>query len=288
MILVTGAAGKTGRAVVRAVAGKGEKVKALVRRPEQVEQLLALGAAEVVVGDMLSQLTFEHIMPGSRAVYHICPNVDPYETIIGAFAIQEAHAAGVEHFVYHSVLHPQTEDMPHHWKKLHVEELLFESGLNYTILQPAVYMQNFLASWDKITREHIYPVPYPVETRLGMVDLLDVAEAVALVLTEGGHQGATYELVGCEPLSQTDAVDCLSQVLGYAVKAERVDLETWSNQAQKAGMSDYQVDTLCKMFHYYERHGLWGNSRVLSWLLKRSPTSFLEFVTRVVRERLNK
>jgi uncharacterized protein YbjT (DUF2867 family) len=149
-------------------------------------------------------------------------------------------------------------------------------------------MQNFLASWDKITREHIYPVPYPVETRLGMVDLLDVAEAVALVLTEGGHQGATYELVGCEPLSQTDAIDCLSQALGYAVKAERVDLETWSNQAQKAGMGDYQVDTLRKMFHYYEKHGLWGNPRVLSWLLKRSPTSFLEFVTRVVRERLNK
>jgi len=285
MILVTGAAGKTGRAVVRALAGKGEKVKALVRRPEQVEQLKALGAAEVVVGDMLSQVTFEHIIPGCRAVYHICPNVDPYEIVIGAFAIQEAHAAGVEHFVYHSVLHPQTEDMPHHWKKLHVEEILFESGLNFTIFQPAVYMQNFLSSWKKITNEHVYPVPYPVETRLSMVDLEDVAEVAAKVLAESGHQGATYELVGCEPLAQTEAADCLSQVLGYPVKAERVDLETWTAQAQKAGMGEYQLDTLLKMFQYYEKHGLWGSPRVLTWLLNRPPTSFTEFAARVVSER---
>jgi NAD(P)H dehydrogenase (quinone) len=288
MILVTGAAGKTGRAVVTALAGKGEKVKALVRRPEQVEQLKALGAVEVMVGDMLSQVTFEHSMPGCRAVYHICPNVDPYETVIGAFAIQEAHAAGVEHFVYHSVLHPQTEDMPHHWKKLHVEEYLFESGLNYTILQPTVYMQNFLASWDKIIREHIYPVAYPPETRLGMVDLQDVAEAAVQVLTEGGHWGATYELVGCEPLSITGAVDCLSQVLGFTVNVVRIDLDSWSIQAQKAGMGEYQVDTLSKMFQYYEKHGLWGNPNVLSWLLKRPPTSFLDFAARIAGERINK
>ena len=127
MILVTGAAGKTGQAVIRALAFRGGAVRALAHKPEQVEYLRSLGAQEVLVGDMHSQVFFEQATRGVQAVYHICPNVDPYETVIGAFAIQSARHAGVEHFVYHSVLHPQAENMPHHWKKLRVEELLLES-----------------------------------------------------------------------------------------------------------------------------------------------------------------
>ena len=63
-------------------------------------------------------------------------------------AIRAAQSAGVERFVYHSVLHPQVEIMAHHWQKMRVEEQLFESGLSFTILQPAAYMQNVLAGWD--------------------------------------------------------------------------------------------------------------------------------------------
>ena len=56
--------------------------------------------------------------------------------------------------------------------------------------------------------------PYPVETRLSLVDLDDVAEAAALVLTQDGHSGATYELVGTEPLSQTEVAAAIGAVLG--------------------------------------------------------------------------
>ena len=63
------------------------------------------------------------------SVYHVCPNVSPDEIAIGRVSIAAARSAGVEHFVYHSVLHPQTEAMPHHWLKLRVEEALITSGL---------------------------------------------------------------------------------------------------------------------------------------------------------------
>ena len=49
-----------------------------------------------------------------------------------------------------------------------------------------------------------YRVPYPVDTKLSLVDLDDVAEAAALVLTEAGHSGASYELVGTTPMSQIE------------------------------------------------------------------------------------
>ena len=208
MILVTGAAGKTGQAVIRALAIKGEPVRALVRRPGQIQGIMDLGAREAAAGDMRSRAPMEQVTQGVRAIYHICPNMSPDEVAIGQTVIAAAQSAGVEHFVYHSVLHPQTEAMPHHWLKLRVEEQLFESGLAYTILQPAAYLQNILAHWDQIVEQGVYPIPYAAETRLGMVDLEDVAAAAAIVLTEPGHEGATYELSGPEPsVSDRDCYD---------------------------------------------------------------------------------
>jgi NAD(P)H dehydrogenase (quinone) len=282
-ILVTGAGGKTGRAVICVLTGRGETVRALAHRPEQVRSIQELGAQEVVVGDMRDQAMMDQAARGVRAIYHICPNVNPDEVAIGQVVIAAARSTGVERLVYHSVLHPQTEAMLHHWQKLRVEEQLFESGLSYTILQPAVYMQNVLAYWSPIVEQGIYPVPYAVEARLSMVDLEDVAEAAAIVLTESGHIGATYELVGAEPLTQTEVAAILSQRLGCPVRAQAVSLDEWELRARASGMSDYAVETLLKMFRFYERYGFWGNSRVLTWLLGRSPTAFSAFVERTAR-----
>jgi uncharacterized protein YbjT (DUF2867 family) len=280
MILVTGAAGKTGRAIIRALTRRGEAVRALVHRREQTRLVEQAGARQVVVGDMRTQTTVDQATQSARAVYHICPNVSPDEVLLGEIAITAAQRAEVKHFVYHSVLHPQVESMPHHWRKMRVEERLFESGLPYTILQPAAYMQNVLALWDQVVEQGIYPVPYAGETRLGMVDLEDVAEAAVIVLTETEHLGATYELAGAEVLSQAQVASILGRQLGRPVRAECVPLEVWGHRARESGLGDYQVEALTKMFRYYEQHGFWGNPRVLSWLLGRPPTAFAAFVQR--------
>jgi NAD(P)H dehydrogenase (quinone) len=284
MILVTGAAGKTGRAVIHALVARAAPVRALVHRPEQGATVEALGAQQVVTGDMGDAGTMKAVMQGVRAVYHICPNVHPQEVAFGETAIAAARAAGVEHLVYHSVMHPQVEAMPHHWLKMRVEERLFESGLAYTILQPAAYMQNVLAQWHSIVHEGIYRVPYSVETRLGMVDLEDVAGAAAIVLTEAGHTGATYELAGPQALTQTEVARFLGQQLGRAVHAQAVPLDRWEQQARAGGLGSYQTETLLKMFRYYDAHGFWGNSGVLGWLLGHPPTKFAQFVERVAKE----
>jgi uncharacterized protein YbjT (DUF2867 family) len=215
-----------------------------------------------------------------RAIYHICPNMSPDELLIGQILLRAVRAAELEHFVYHSVLHPQTEAMPHHWQKLRTEELLLEAGLPYTILQPAAYMQNVLAYWDQIVQQGVYAVPYGVETRLGMVDLEDVAEAAATVLTEGGHAGATYELAGADVLSPVKVAAILERQLARPVHAQAVPLDVWERGARASGVEDYQVETLLRMFRYYENYGFWGNPNVLSWLLRRPPTTFATFVER--------
>jgi len=282
MILVTGAAGKTGRAILKALQAKGAAVRALVHRPEQVEAMAGLGAHQVVVGDMRDRAAMDKATRGVQAVYHICPNMSPDELAIGRVVTSAARAAGVERFVFHSVLHPQTEEMPHHWQKLRVEELLFETGLAYTILQPAAYMQNTLAYWPRIVEEGIYAVPYAVDTKLGMVDLEDVAAAAVLVLTGPDHAGATYELAGGEPLTPAQIAAILAEQLGRPVQAQAVPLDAWERGARASGLGDYQVLTLRQMFRYYERNGFWGNPHVLGWLLGRPPASFEDFVRRTV------
>ncbi len=282
MILVTGAGGKTGRAIITALASRHEAIRALVHRSEHIDDLKALGAAEVVVGDLQDESAVRAAMDGVISVYHICPNVNPNEVQIGYIAIQSALAAGVAHFVYHSVLHPQVEAMPHHWNKMRVEEMLVASGLPFTILQPTAYMQNILASWPSITERGVYAVPYPVETRLSLVDLDDVAKAAANVLTELGHTRAVYELVGTRGLTQTEVAAVLDAKLGQAVRAEEIPLADWEARARASGMGDYQCETLLKMFRYYAEFGMCGNTNVLGWLLGHTPTSFPAFVARFV------
>lgn len=278
MILVTGAGGKTGKAIVSALATINAPVRALVHREEQVGDLTALGAREAVIGDLRSETSMRSAMAGVRSVYLIFPNMHPHELGLGKVAIAAAQQCGVERLVYHSVLHPQTEGMPHHWHKLRVEEKIFESGLNFTILQPAAYMQNILASWKSIVTQGVYTVPYPVHTRLSLLHLRDLAEVAAQVLTDDAHNSATYELVGTLGLSQIEVADTLARELGRPVMALQQPLADWEARAKHAGLHGYALHTLLNMFQYYEQFGLLGNPRVLTHLLGRQPTTLAQFV----------
>lgn len=235
---------------------------------------------ECFVADMEDEAAYARALQGVQQVYHICPNMHPDEVKIGRFLIATAQKASAAHIVYHSVLHPQTEKMPHHWHKLRVEEMLFESGIPTTILQPTAYMQNIFGGWRQIVENGRYAVPYPVETRLSLVDLQDVAEVAAKVLLEPGHVGATYELVGTEGLTQTAVSHVLAQQLSRPVTAAEVPLDQWQQGAEAAGLPPYAVATLRKMFVYYANFGLIGSPNVLKLLLGRQPTSLAEVVRR--------
>jgi NAD(P)H dehydrogenase (quinone) len=280
MILVTGAGGKTGKAVIKALVARGAPVRAFVRGSAHEAALRVMGVREIVAGAMDDAQAVSRAVKGADAIYHICPNVSPHEIVFAKTLVTAAADLGVSRFVYHSVLHPQIEAMPHHWSKLRVEEMLFSSGLDITILQPTAYMQNSLAEWDRMLGDGIYRVPYPIGTRLSLVDLEDVAEAAARVLTDDGHSGATYELAGTPPLSQIEIAETFGRALNKPVRAEAEAIESWEQRARDAGMNDYSRETLIKMFRAYARDGLNGNPNVLGWLLRRPPTSLAAFALR--------
>ncbi len=267
MILITGAGGKTGRTLVKALS-KFESVRAFVRREELVPVIKSLGAADVFVGDMRDESAVHSAMQGVMAVYHICPNMNPDEEAIGKLVVGEARKAGIEHFVYHSVLHPQTKKMKHHWGKMRVEEMIFESGIPFTILQPAPYMQNLLAGWKSIVEEGVLRVPYSVHSKFSFVDLEDVAEAAKIVLTEPDHKNAIYELAGTMPTSHVEVAEIFGRVLKRHIRAEQEEIGDWRLRA--GGMREYTLESLINMFEYYDQWGLAGNPNALRWLLKEN------------------
>jgi uncharacterized protein YbjT (DUF2867 family) len=281
MILVTGAAGKTGLAVIRALRKRSVPIRAFVHRPEQVDGVLEVGAHEAVAGDLTDPAHVSEAMSSVRSVYHICPNVSPDEFTIGKIAIESARRNDISHFVYHSVFHPHVESMPHHWLKMRVEETIFESRLNFTIVQPAPYMQNIMANWRSIVEEGIYPIPYSPNTRIRMVDLEDVAEAAAIILGNERHSGAIYELCGPQLYSQKDVAHLLSLKLHKQISIRQIGPAEWKYQAKERGLGTYQIDALIKMFHYYMEYGYIGNPNILTWLLGRPGTDFSTFLERI-------
>ena len=280
MILISGAAGKTGQVVIKALNQRQQAVRAFVRTQQQKQSVEKLGAAEVFVGDLTQAGDLAPAFDGVQKVLHICPNVHPEEVEIGAQMIKAAKRAGVEHFVFHSVMHPQIESMPHHWKKMRVEEMLIESGLPFTIMQPASYMQNLPLSMIRSTG--VLQVPYSLQSRHSMVDLSDIAEVYARVLSEEGYQNGIYELAGPEALDYCQITEMLSQAFNYPVELVQESIPEWRQRAQSSGMTAYAIDTLVKMFKHYDQHGFLGNPTTLEHLLQRPPTTLAAFLERTI------
>lgn len=287
MILITGANGQTGRAIIKSLLGKGEDIRAFVHKTEHGQELKALGVKEVAVGDMMDQEAMNEAFKGIRAAYHICSVVNPNEVEIGQIAINAARSAQIEHFVFHSVLHSVLQDLPHHQKKLMVEEILVNSRIPYTIIQPAAFMQNILEGWKLLSEEGIFEQRFftSKETRICLVDLEDLAEAVSIILTKPGYTGAAYEICGPENLSMADMLATFKQKFGREIKVQTMPEELWTAQLKKRGLGDYQVNTLSTMFHHYNEYGFIGNPNVLTWILGRKPNDFASFINRMLQKK---
>ncbi|MBA4384223.1 MAG: hypothetical protein C0410_05775 [Anaerolinea sp.] len=280
MILLTGAAGKTGTTILKHLAIKGAAVRCLVRNEKQADKVISLGCSEAMIGDLTDHAAIAKAIFGIDRIYYIAPNVSPDELSIGKDLIQVARQQQVSHFVYHSVLHPQIEVMPHHWQKMRMEETLFTSGLEYTILQPCAYMQNILGGWQKILTGY-FSVPYHVDTPISIVDLEDIAKVATKILTETGHERAIYELAGPEPLTQKEVANQISLSINKPVQAVEQIRTEWENTAKASGMDGSQIKILIKMFEYYDKFGFVGNSSILEFLLGEKPTTFTQFLARI-------
>ncbi|MEQ8733937.1 MAG: NmrA family NAD(P)-binding protein [Rhodospirillaceae bacterium] len=282
-VLVTGAHGRTGKPVVKALSAKGASVIAFVRDSAQEAEMTALGASGIAVGDMDDPTTIAPAVAGCDAIVHIGPPMHPDEKTMTSHFIQAAKDAGLSKFVYYSVMHPLRREVRHHSLKLDTEELLIESGMPYSIVQPMRYMQHLEPIWKRVMEEGIHAMPFNTEVKFSVVDLLDLAEATANVTLDDGWLYGTYELAGPEALSQTDMARVIQDVTGKSVKAEQVPTSTMQEKARAAGASEDRVKQMTIMNEHYDAYGFLGNSRILKLILGRAPTSFADYVARLTK-----
>jgi len=268
VIVVTAAGGQTGAAVVRALWSQGERVRALVGSSQPRPELTAL-SAEVVATDLTDPAAVEPLLTGADALYVIWPNFDPQETAGAVALLAAARRAGVRRVVYHSVLRPQARAMPHHAAKDRVEEALDASGLAWRVLQPCAYADNLHGQFAEVAATGILRSPWGLTQAQSLVDLRDVAAAAAVLLTEDGLDGGTFEAVGPEPLTAPRIA---------ALLAEWLDREVRAVDAVPEGPVPQEYAARCSrlMFDHYRAHGFVGSPRVLDGLLGRPPRSFAE------------
>jgi uncharacterized protein YbjT (DUF2867 family) len=270
VIVVTAAGGQTGAAVVRALWSQGERVRALVGSSQPRPELTAL-SAEVVATDLTDPAAVGPLLTGADALYLIWPNFDPQETAGAVALLAAARRAGVPRVVYHSVLRPQARAMPHHAAKDRVEEALDASGLAWRVLQPCAYTDNLHGQFAEVASTGILRSPWGLTQAQSLVDLRDVAAAAAVLLTEDGLDGGTFEAVGPEPLTAPRIAELL---------AEWLDREVRAVDAVPEGPVPQEYAARCSrlMFDHYRAHGFVGSPRVLDGLLGRPPRSFAEHV----------
>ena len=274
-VLVIGATGKTGRAVTRALASHEVDVRAAVRSTEAGKRAYAAGARSISVVDLESGVGFDEALAGVDAVYHLAPNMHPDEVGIAERVAAAAERAGLSRFVFHSVLHPDDVSMPHHLRKAEAEKVIRAHLSGVTVLRPAAYHQNLVdaAASGRLT------VPYSLDAPFTNVDLADVAEVAATVLTRVGHEGLTYDLAGPEVLSVRDLARVATDVVGRPVQAIRVEVAEWV-AGSGATLSAQARDDLVAMFASYDRGGLVGDPSTLRRLLGHEPGTWAQVLAR--------
>jgi len=267
-VLAVGAAGPFAGLVVPALAQRGVSVRGLVRRQDQGEAVRRNGASEIAVGDLTDRGSMDVALQGVDAVFYIAPAFIANEAEVGRGMVEAAKQAGVRRFVFSSVIDPVIGALENHRAKAPVEEAIIESGMEYVLLQPALFFQNMARGWPDVLKSGAYGEPWSEETRFSRVDYRDVADAAAIALAEERLLYGTYQLCAEGRLNRKDVAALMGDVLGRKIEAVR--LKPPANASPDAG-SEKQASPLQRMFDWYDHHALVGNALTLRAILGREP-----------------
>jgi uncharacterized protein YbjT (DUF2867 family) len=279
MLLVTGANGLNGRAVVGQLSARGVPVRALVRNLSRAGDLATLPGVEVVVGDMARPETLVAPLRGVERAMLISSS-DPFMFDVQASFIDAARAAGVAHVVKLSGIMPEV-DSDFRFARMHgqAEQKLEASGMAFTHLRAGEFMQAYFRQVRSIVAQSAIRLPM-ADARIASIDVADIADVAATVLTGAGHAGQTYPITGPEALSMAEVAQHISAAIGKTVTYVPVPPQDYLAANLANGMPAYTAEALVEL--YAERRAgkeshVWP---LVGKLLGRPPVSFQDFAQR--------
>ncbi|HKE88534.1 MAG TPA: SDR family oxidoreductase [Vicinamibacterales bacterium] len=251
LILVAGATGNTGSALLQELEARGARVRAMVR--SQKDELRLTGAvAGTVVANFDDPASLASALNGVTRAYLITPSSPDAEAQQRRFA-EHAAAAGVTHLVKLSQF-AANEASPVRFLRYHaaVERRIRELGVGFTFLRPNLYFQGLLAFQSMIATQGHFVAPVG-EARVSAVDVRDIAAVAACALTESGHEGKTYTITGPAAVTHSEMADAIGKAIGRPVAFMDVPSDAFAGALKAAGVPAWQVDGLVEDYAHYAR-----------------------------------
>jgi uncharacterized protein YbjT (DUF2867 family) len=226
-VLVTGATGRVGRAIVTQLLAAGVQVRALTRR---LEAARLPPSVDIVVGDLNVPESLDAGLQGADAVFLLW--TAPPTTVP---AVVERLALYTPRVVFlsspHRTPHPFFQQ-PNPMAALHanIEGLIATAGLASTIIRPGIFASNALHWWaEPIRSGDVVQWPYGA-AETAPIDERDIAAVAVRALSEDGHVGGDYVLTGPESLSQAEQVKVIGNAIGRPIRFEEVSPEAFRRQ----------------------------------------------------------
>jgi uncharacterized protein YbjT (DUF2867 family) len=281
MILITGASGTVGKAVLMEVAGSGEKHRALYR--SKAEAAKAPVGTEAVVADFSEKASLVPALHGVESVYLVCSPIPELVRLEGN-AIEASEAAGVRRIVLNSAL--GAGDYRKSFPSWHrrVEEKLKAAKMAHCILRPNSFLQNLLTYFAPSIRAKGAFYGAMGNARTSYVDVRDIAAVAAKALRSSEHDGKTYELNGPEALTCSDVADKISRHAGIAARYVDIPAEVQRKAMMDHGMPEWQVTALLELQEYYTGGRGGALDGVLQGLLGRPPITIDRFLNEFAAE----
>src|SRR5262249_51677537 len=280
MILVTGAAGLSGSAVVREFTGNGVPVRALVHYRAKAGALEGLRHVQIVEGDMARAETLGSALEGIARVLLISSS-NPQMLETQCRFIDACKTSGVAHVVKFSGKESGIgfSAQTFRFTRMHEERDLQESGLAWRQLLPSQFMQVYLREVPTIAAKGALLLPLE-DVKLSPVDIDDIAKIAFSILVQGGHEGRAFDITGPQALSMAQIAACIGEAIDQPVGYHKVDAEDHGRALLAAGLPPFMVDALDEQAAERRRH---PESRVelgTHALFGVKPTTFAEFARR--------
>ena len=275
MILITGASGSAGGAVLKEVSKTNKRFRAMYRSREDAAK--AAAGIPTVIADFADKASLRRALEGVNSVYLVCSPVRELVELEGN-VVDVCRETGVRHVVLNSALGAgdYSKSFPSWHHK--VEEKLKASGLDCTILRPNSFMQNILTYYAPGIRSQGTFYAGMGSARTSFIDVRDLAVVATKALTAPESTSKTYELNGPEALTYGEVAEKISRASGRKVQYVDIPEEQQKQSMLDQRMPEWQVTALLDLQAYYTGGKGGEVDDVLANLLGRSPTTMDQFL----------